>query len=315
MQSRLHSPSGHCRERMSCWSQAKLVKLRTLILTLSLLLATTATAGLPSFFDQLYAEYSAEYAEHTDDSYVALCAELGLDSADTANRQIFGEVSFLHDLITGAAAENCRRRGILQIPYFWHWVDPNPRHSIVSLPDSVPLVRVPPPSGFERYQSHADVDRVPALFFSNLVTDEPRYAHEDCGQFFTFGWCSEREMAFVSLMGCLGYQGKVCQSGIHSWSELWCEFAESEGKSVGVIARADNTFDSLEWLPAPSGISMEEWLADTGQGADAGWYNRTARSERQRRALEEIEVSDIAAERIRNLVLEALVIATTRVQP
>lgn len=300
---------------MSCWSQAEPVNLRTLVLTLSLLLATTATAGLPSFFDQLYAENSAEYAEHTEGDYLALCVELGLDDVNVANRRLFGEVSFLHDLITGVAAEDCSRGGILRIPYFWHWVDPNPRYSIISLSDSVPLVRVPPASGFERYQSHADVDRVPVLFFSDLVTDEPHYAHEGCGQFFTFGWCSEREMAFVSLMGCLGHQGKVCQSGIHSWSELWCEFAVSDGRLVCVTARADNTFDSLEWLPAPSGISVEEWLADTGQGADAGWYNRTARSERQRRALEEIEVSDIAAARIRNLVSEALGIATTRVHP
>lgn len=291
---------------MSYWPQTEPVKLRTLVLMLSLLLAATATAGLPSFFDQLYAECSTEYAEHTEGDYLALCAELGMDSADTANRQVFGEVSLLHDLITGVAAEDCRRGGVLRIPYFWHWVDPNPRHSIVSLPDSLPLGGLAPPGGFERYQSYADVDRVPALFFADLVTDEPHYAHEDCGQFFTFGWCSEREMAFVSLMGCLGHQGKVCQSGIHSWSELWCEFAASEGEHVGVIARVDNTFDSLEWFPAPRDLSVEEWLADTGEGAEVGWYNSTARSEKQRRALEAVEVSDVAAARIRNLVSEAL---------
>ena len=294
---------------MSYWPQAEPARRRTLVLTLSLLLATTATAGLPSFFDQLCAEYSAEYAEHTQGDYPALCTELDLDSADAANRQIFGEVSFLHDLITGVAAEDCRRGGILRMPYFWHWVDPNPRHAIVSVPDSLPLVGLAPPSGFERYKSYADVDRVPVLFFSDLVTDEPRYAHEDCGQFFTFGWCSEREMAFVSLMGCLGHRGKVCQSGIHSWSELWCEFAGNDGRLVRVIARVDNTFDSLEWRPAPNGISMHEWLADTGSGADVGWYNTTARSEEQRRALEEMEVSDVAAARIRNLVSEVLEVA------
>ena len=294
---------------MSYWPKAEPAKLRTLVLTLSLLFATTATAGLPSFFDQLYAECSAEYAEHTDGDYLALCAELGLDGADTDNRQVFGEVSFLHDLITGVAAEDCRRGGILRIPYFWHWVDPNPRHSIISPPDSLPLVGLTPPTGFERYKSHADVDRVPVLFFSDLVTDEPRYAHEDCGRFFTFGWCSEREMAFVSLMGCLGHEGKVRQSGIHSWSELWCEFTASDGRHVGVIARVDNTFDSLEWFPAPGGLSMDEWLADTGEGAEVGWYNSTARSEKQRRALEAIEVSDVAAARIRNLVSKSLEVA------
>jgi len=287
-------------------------QLTALTSILFLVLATTAVAGLPSFFDELYAEYSAEYAEHTNGDYLALCSELGLDSASAANQRLFGEVSFLHDLITGVAAENCRSGGMLRIPYFWHWVEPNPRHSIVSLPDSVSLVDVPSPSGYERYKSAADLDRVPELFFSDLVTDEPRYAHESCGQFFTFGWCSEREMAFVSMMGCLGYEGKVCQSGIHSWSELWCEFAANHGRSVRVIARVDNTFDSLEWFPVPLGISLDEWLADVGQGADVDWYNSTARSERQRRALDEIEVSEIAAARIRALVSEALMSAAAR---
>lgn len=41
------------RERTSYWPQGEPAKLRTPVLTLCLLLATAAAAGLPSFFEQL----------------------------------------------------------------------------------------------------------------------------------------------------------------------------------------------------------------------------------------------------------------------
>ena len=36
----------------------------------------------------------------------------------------------------------------------------------------------------------------------------------------TFGWCSEREMAFGALMAELGVSTKIKQEGIHVWSEM-----------------------------------------------------------------------------------------------
>jgi hypothetical protein len=195
---------------------------------------------------------------------------------------------------------------VLGIPYFWHWVDPNPRDSIVLLPDSIALSTVAPPASFAKYKSFAAIDRTPALFLSDLVSESPRYRHDDCGEFFTFGWCSEREMAFLALMTCLGYEGRIRQEGIHSWSELWCQLTADGGTPVPVIAAIDNTYGSLEWNRAPLGASSRQWKEDAGGSKELRWYNATARSARQHAELRGAAVTRVAGERIRARVRDWL---------
>jgi hypothetical protein len=165
---------------------------------------------------------------------------------------------------------------------------------------------IPPPEPYTRYRTCADVDRVPVLYLSDLVGDFPKYTHPDCGSFFTFGWCSEREMAFVAVMAEFGYRGKVRQSGIHTWSSLWCPCERSDGTRVALTAHVDNTFDTVRWEAVPAGTSLSGWLGDVGRGTEIAWYNRVARSPEQSAGLRACRVSDAARDRIRRQVGAAL---------
>jgi len=278
---------------------------RALVLA-TLLPAASASADVPALFESLFAEARSTLAERHFDGYLEFCLEFELNCNSPRNQRTFSEVVFYHDLLTGTGAVDCRAGGILGIPYFWHWIDPNPRHSIVALPDSIPLTEIEPPAGFERYKSLADVDRVPTIFLSDLVSETPRYRHAGCGEFFTFGWCSEREMAFVALMVSRGHEGRIVQQGIHVWSELLCSFAGEGGGTVHVVANVDNTYDTLDWSSLPAPVSTEEWLADVGTGTEVDWYNAVARSESEREALRDTPVPEAAVSRIRGLMREAL---------
>jgi len=264
----------------------------------SVAVAAPGGVSIPEFLRDLCSEYEGVYMERHSAEYAALCEECGLASSSEANRRAFSEVGLLHDMLMGDGAANCVRGGALGIPYFWHWVEPNPRHSIVLLPDSIPLPKVPPPAGYAKYASLADVDRTPALFLSDLVSASPQYWHRGCGSFFTFGWCSEREMAFLALMTSLGYSGRIRQEGIHSWTELRCSMAGRQGGDMTLVAVVDNTFGSLEWMPAPAGVSSEAWLGDVGDSHEARWYNTQARSARQHERLSSTTVAPEAAERM-----------------
>lgn len=264
--------------------------------------ALPAHASLPAFFDEIYQESLPTYASLKEESYHSFCSTYNLASTHETNRSTYLRICFLHELLTGSGASNCTRGGMLRTPYFWHWVTPNPRHRILSLPDSVLLVSVSPPPAYGQYQTCADIDRVPALYFSDLVSESPHYAHSDCGAFFTFGWCSEREMAYVALLGALGYHGKVVQSDIHTWSVLWCPLIGAEGNDAVLEARVDNTFDSISWEFVDPSATLETWLTDVGSGSTIDWYNRMAHSADQRAQLEMIDVGPAARNRIRQLV-------------
>ena len=280
-----------------------------LILCLHPMPVLAAPRSLPGFLDDLYRECAQAYSIRVDGACEAMNRAHADCAENEANRRAIGQVLFVHELLTGSAAVDCAKGGILGIPYFWHWVDPNPRHSIVALPDSVPLSELEPPPGFDRYETYADVDRVPSLFFSDLLTDRPRYSSRDCGTFFTFGWCSEREMAFVALMRQLGYPGRIRSAGIHAWSELCCELIAEDGQPVRMVAHVDNTFDLVEWLEWPEGATLDEWLDDLEQDSETRWYNATARSADQHAALKALSVSAEVEKRIEDQVKSGLGLA------
>jgi hypothetical protein len=276
------------------------------LLALGILRAHPASGSVPEFFQQLCTEFSQEYSDLHVQAYNSFCRAFELDSASTENRRTYAEIAFIHDILTGTAALDCARGGLLGIPYFWHWIHPNPRHSIVLLPDSIPLSEVTPPKPYTQYKSYADLDRVPLLFLSDLFSREPKYAHPDCGSFYTFGWCSEREMAYVTIMDSFGKDAKIRQSGIHTWSVVRCAFKHLNGSEVLLEAHVDNTFDTLRWETAAAEISLAEWYLDTGAGTQIGWYNRMAHSPSQLAALNDEEVPHVAGERIRSLIREAI---------
>ena len=273
------------------------------------LLATPLADANPSihaFLQTLFIDVQEEYADARADQYASFCTRHELDSSSAINEKTYLQIHFFHDLLTCTDASNCSRGGMLDIPYFWHWVDPNPRHSIRLLPDSSLLSDLPPPQPYALYQAYADIDRVPALFLGDLVTATPKYTHPGCGSFFTFGWCSEREMSFVALMGSLGYLGKVKQSGIHTYSEVWCDLEQQGGGTIALSARVDNTFDSVQWRSIPAETTQDRWLEDIGAGTQIDWYNERARSWSQLEALRRIPVVPETRERILGQVRSSL---------
>jgi hypothetical protein len=283
-------------------------RIRLLLIVCAAVSASGNAAAMPitDFFRRLFSEYEDVYSLRRRKDFQAFCASRGIDSTSRDNRRTYLEVSFFHDCFTCSGASNCARGGFLGIPYFWHWVTANPRHSIIMLPDSALLRDVPPPEAYARYKSRADIDRVPALYLGDLASDAPKYTHPRCGDFYTFGWCSEREMSFLLLMRSFGYEGKIRQSGIHTLSVLWCPFARTDGSRIVLAAGVDNTFDVIRWEPVAAGTARTDWLRDIGTGSTINWYNDVARSPEQLYSVRACEISRAAAERIRHQVDAAL---------
>jgi len=277
------------------------------VLLLSLFVAHAAVSTpLPDFFRALAIEFRATFAADDPGALGAFCTEHGLDATDPTNQSTYHEIMFLHALFTGDGVDDGDRGGLLRIPYFWHWVDPNPRHEIRLVTDGRLLVTLPPPTPYTRYASQADIDRVPLLYLGDLVAERPRYRHPRYGTFETFGWCSEREMAFLALMLALGHDGKIVQEGIHVWTELWCELVTASGGRAVITVRVDNTFDRVRWTALLGGTERAQWLTQVGQGGQVAWYNRIARAPAQQNGLRLLEVGEAAATRMRTRVSEEL---------
>lgn len=199
---------------------------------------------------------------------------------------------FYHMLFTTTDAINGQRGGILEIPYLWHWTSPNPRHEVIYNPEGVKLNEVPPPEDYKKYQSYADVDRTPYLYLENLMEEEPLFNDPLYGSFYTFGWCSEREMAFAAMLNILGYETKIKQEGIHVWTEVMLK--SSNGACW--IVKVDNTFNGFQVERLDT--SVESWKKDIGEGTQVIWYNKKIKSESELYKIKAIEVGTIVKERI-----------------
>jgi len=279
------------------------------LMTVSSALADQAPANdstLLSFFDNLFKEFYSKLAEKYSNDFIKFCNRHNLDEKDKDNQKSFCQVRFYHDLLTGNGASDCVKGGILEIPYFWHWIDPNPRHEILKLPDSTKLGSLKPPKEFARYKSYADIDRAPSLFLTDLVSEIPGYYHPDCGEFYSFGWCSEREMSYCCIMSGYDYECKIKQEGIHTWSEVWASFRTKDSVMIPLYSVVDNTFDYIRWVPLDSSINQKEWLTDYGSGTTISWYNEVFRSREQRQNVRDIKVPLEARKRIEKKISAAL---------
>ena len=277
---------------------------------ISILLVFTTSSfcqvNLTTFFNNLYDNFESQIKFNNHSAFNRFCINNDIDCSEDLNQYNYHFILFLHELLTSTSATDFATGGILQIPYLWHWTNPNPRHNITYLPDSVHLSTINPPEDFSNYQSYADIDRIPSLYLKELFSDKPQYFHEEFGYFFTFGWCSEREMAFNTLMSLLGFESKIKQSGIHVWSELLVSFLNTNGDNIILIAQVDNTFDTLYWQNPPDNFSVENWKQDLGDGTQIDWYNQKAHSSLQKNHVLEISVSDNVSDRINELVLNAV---------
>ena len=210
------------------------------------------------------------------------------------------ELLFYHLLFTSSDAIDCNKGGILEIPYFWHWCDPNPRYELVYIPESKKLNKVPPPKGYTKYKSYADIDRTPAIYLKNLFEEKPLFHHPVCGDMFTFGWCSEREMAFNSILKLIGYECKIKQEGIHVWSEIFIKLKKDKTKYENYVIKVDNTFNGFEINEMHE--TKEEWKRDFGSGTQVIWYNTKSHSAKEIQMVKRIEISETADKRIQKKV-------------
>ena len=86
------------------------------------------------------------------------------------------------------------------------------------------------------------------MFLNDLVSISPKYHHNDCGKFYTFGWCGEREMSFVALLKNMGFSAKVVAKGIHAWTEVIVELCHSKQIQWSMIMMMDRYFNTRSFL-------------------------------------------------------------------
>ena len=258
---------------------------------------------LSDFIEKLFSNHLSSLKIIENQSFEALCTANQLSLADSLNQSNYLRIKFLHDLFTSSGAYDCNTGGILKLPYFWHWTLPNSRYEIEYLTDGTPkkLTEIKSPPGFQRYKSLADVDRTPLLYLGDMVTETPKYRHPDCGDFYTFGWCSEREMAFAVLLNLMALESKVVVSGNHSWTETLIGMTNSGGGQKWMLVKADNTFDKVSW--SPFNDKTENWLTALGTNKTDNWYNEKARSKAEQNAVKAIRVMPIVSSRVEDAVL------------
>lgn len=259
---------------------------------------TYSPQPFPSFLDSLFLNHQQRVEQLYGSSFDDFCQKHDVLSTDSLNRQTYFKLLFVHLLFTSEGASNGATGGTLNIPYLWHWVTPNPRHQIIHLSTGKPLSAIPPPNAFSRYQSFADIDRTPALFLTDLLKESPSYYHPQCDSFYTFGWCSEREMAFVQCMELLGYKGKVFSQGNHSWSCFWEIFSDQSGTKRRIELQVDNTFNALSSEAVTEKMTFESWQAAVGEGKLPKWYNRMAHDGKERTAIANLWVPAQVSHRI-----------------
>ena len=85
------------------------------------------------------------------------------------------------------------------------------------------------------------------------------------------------------------------------WSEIWIEFINNDGTYSDIIARVDNTFDTISW---ENPLPFVDWVQDYGSGAQINWYNDQVKY--KIKSVEEIIVSKNVSNRIYQLVSKAL---------
>lgn len=229
---------------------------------------------IPNFFKTLIENHSDDFFQIDSSNFNALFNSNDIASTDTQNINKYFTIKILHDLFTSQTASNCSHGEILNIPYLWHWTNPNPRHEIYFVQSKQLLFETQAPREFSTYNSYADIDRTPYLFLSDLVHDGPKYYSNACDTFSTFGWCSEREMAFVALTNLLNIDGKVIAERNHSWSEFIIPLKFINGQFQNFKVKVDNTFNAVEWTT----IDNTELITWRKYNATlAKWYNQKAK--------------------------------------
>jgi hypothetical protein len=280
-----------------------------LILTACNTINSTAQSNLnrrldriPHIFLQNYERHQSSIESRYRNLFLEFCEEKNIDPSNLENGRKFYLISFLHEFFTSQTSSTGSKGDLTQeIPYYWHYGLENPRDKIILRSNGINLGSLPPPQEFRRYLHYSSIDRTPALYLTDLFETEAKYQSEEAGIFSTFGWCSEREMAFVCLLDLIGFKGKVVASGAHSWSEFWLSFGKIAGGEVPIIARVDNTYNSLSFEETALN-GLNSWTNNFGNTKEAGWYNQKAHSGIEKQRIRNFRVSENAKRRISDSV-------------
>lgn len=259
---------------------------------------------IPIFFRQIIENHWKDYAK-IDTTYKSFCKNYDLIE-NQKNAKNFYTLKILNEFFTSETSSNGSIGKILLIPYFWHWVNPNPRYQITLTNTNKNLNTLLPPLDFKRYKSYADIDRTPFLFLSELFDEEPKYKHELLEKpFTTFGWCSEREMAFVALIEILGFKGKVITDNGHTWTETLVDFSNIHKKNQKVKFKIDNTYHKFQWSMI-NDFQAKNWEEENGNTAIALWYNEKSHDKNEHQKIEQYLISKKVMQKIENVFVNYL---------
>ncbi|RXK61983.1 hypothetical protein ESA94_02920 [Lacibacter luteus] len=254
----------------------------------------TTVAG---FFKSYVSNHIPDFKLISHSIFIDFCKTNNLNAKDSHNIKQFFTIGIIHKLFTSKSPTNGSVGDIINIPYYWHWINPNPRYNIFLARNNIKLNDLKTLNAYPKYGSFADIDRTPYLFLSDLFGDYPKYRSTLCDSFSTFGWCSEREMSFIYVMEMMNFKGKVVSENNHSWSVLMVPMKEYSMREKTFKVKIDNTYDEITWSELTQADYLQ-WEQYYGNVPLANWYNSQAHSQKEKSRIEAIKISSSAIKHI-----------------
>ena len=261
------------------------------------------SASIPIIISKLYSNHIKDFMIIDSIEFFSFCSKYTINPKDTSNINKYFTIKILHDIFTCFSATNCSSGEIINIPYFWHVIKPNPRYEIQSTENGKLLKDIKPPKEFSKFKTFADIDRTPVIFLTDMFETKQKYYTSTCDTFSTFGWCSEREMAFGCITDLLNYKVKIVGKGNHCWTEFIISLNTIDNKTKSFNVKIDNTFNEFEWEES-NNINIVKWDQYIGNIPDAKWYNREIHSQENKKRLNNFIVSQQAINRIEKNIIK-----------
>jgi|GEM_PF-5797394 len=199
----------------------------------------------------------------------------GTDSLD----QLVAKLAYMHLLLTCYYSVDGDTSGGFGIPYFWDYTDHNPRENILKRGKTLKQLGI------------ATQDRTPYIFWSDFTTDEPQYSWGHISAFYSFGWCSEREMAYKAWLSVLGIKATIGIKADHVWTEV-----ELPGQPDYFLF-VDNTFNRFEVWPVSKRPPLE------AGNKYINWYNQQGADKTTVKRLSMLSISAKRAAKLQRQII------------
>lgn len=250
-------------------------KLMLLISVIAITSIAECQQTIPTFFEELIEEYTYKFNAKYHNKYLELCKINNIDPLDTGNFKKFYTIFTLHKLFTNRPDE---LKNLINMPYIYNWCVPNPRKEIIFLKTGEKLKNTPPPKGFSNYKTYAEVDRTPYLLLSDLFNNTPKYYSNVFDTIYSFCWCSEREMAFTSILKCIGYKhAKIMVAYGHAVSRCIITMKNNNNELDSIEISIDNTFNNISLWKFEDNIN--QWEKEFGSYKLGTWYNTAIKND------------------------------------